>query len=65
MALDARPLTSEARSATRGTAPAVARGRGARVRQSARAAARRRVDEATLAAAVRELRTHRHARLPI
>ncbi len=33
------------------------------VRPSARAAVRRRCDEAALAAAVRELRTHRHSRV--
>ncbi|MDP1850051.1 MAG: hypothetical protein Q8K79_19855 [Solirubrobacteraceae bacterium] len=37
--------------------------RARRVRPSARAAVRRRFDEAALAAAVRELRTHRHSRV--
>jgi hypothetical protein len=63
MALDAQPLTSEARSAARPRTIAP-RGRGARVRQPARAAVRRRFDEAALAAAIRELRTHRRTGVP-
>jgi hypothetical protein len=64
MVLDARPSPLKARPL------AVPPGRGTtaerplRVRPSARAAVRRRFDEAALAAAVRELRTHRHARGP-
>ena len=65
MALDAQPSLSEARSSTTSrTAPGHGRGRAARLRQPVRAAVRRRFDEAALAAAIRELSTHRHPRVP-
>ena len=65
MASDAHPSSTEPRSATPSTVQVTpARGRSARVRQPARAAVRRRFDEAALAAAIRELRTHRHSRVP-
>jgi hypothetical protein len=65
MAFDAQPSLSEARSATTSpTAVGHGRSRSARVRQPARAAVRRRFDEAALAASIRELRTHRHSRVP-
>ncbi len=62
MALDAQPLTPGARTPTRSTATAVRRGHAAREREPVRAAVRRRFDEAALAAAIRELRTHRRSR---
>ena len=65
MAFDAHASSTEPRPATPSTSMAApARGRGARVRQPARAAVRRRFDEAALAAAIRDLRTHRHSRVP-
>jgi hypothetical protein len=54
----------EARSATSTAAAQQRRGHSARVRQPARAAVRRRFDEAALAGAIRELRTYRHSRVP-
>ncbi len=63
MAFDAHPSSSEPRSATPSTI-APGRGRSTRARQPARAAVRRRFDEAALAAAIRELRTHRPTRAP-
>lgn len=69
MAPDAQPSLSEARSEARPatTPPAAAgrgRGRSACVHEPVRAAVRRRFDEAALAAAIRELSTHRHSRVP-
>lgn len=64
MAPDAQPSLSEARSPATATATAgQRRGRTTRVRQPARAAVRRRFDEAALAAAIRELSTRRHPRV--
>jgi hypothetical protein len=64
MALDAQPSLSEARSPTTSTAAAAPRrGRSARVCEPVRDAVRRRLDEAALAAAVRELSTRRHSRV--
>ena len=62
MVLDAQPSPSTTRPATASPVPDALRGRAVRVRPAARAAVRRRFDEAALAAAVRELRTHRHSR---
>jgi hypothetical protein len=62
MAPDAQSLTPVTRTPTASSATAVRRGRGARERQLARAAVRRRFDEAALAAAIRELRTRRRFR---
>jgi len=62
MALDAQPSPPKARSTTPPLGTGAARGRTG-ARPSARAALRRRFDEAALAAAVRELRTHRHSRV--
>ena len=62
MALDAQPSPLKARPVPLPPGPAAER--PLRVRPSARAALRRRFDEAALAAAVRELRTHRHSRVP-
>ena len=69
MALDAQPSLSEARSEARSATTSLAasgrgRGRNARVRQPVRDAVRRRFDEAALAAAIRELSTHRQTRVP-
>jgi len=65
MVLDAQPLTSEVRSASGATTTATHRGHRVRMRQPRRAAVRRRFDEAALAAAIRELRTHpRRAGVP-
>jgi hypothetical protein len=61
MALDVAPLTPAARTPSGMTGAAVRRGRGAPERRR-RAAVRRRFDEAALAAAIRELRTHRRSR---
>ncbi len=62
MAFDAHPSLTEARPATTpSTAAGRERGRAAPPRP-VRAAVRRRCDEAALAAAIRELRTQRHAR---
>ena len=63
MAFDAQPSPLEARPVTTPPGPGAAAQRAIRVRRSARAAVRRRFDEAALAAAVRELRTHRHSRV--
>jgi len=62
MAFDAQPSPLEARPVTTSLGARAARGRAAAVRPSARAALRRRFDEAALAAAIRELRTHRQPR---
>jgi hypothetical protein len=64
MTHDAQSLMPGARTPTKTPAAAAPRGPATRVRRPVRAAVRRRFDEARLAAAVRELRTHRHPRLP-
>ncbi len=64
MALDTQPSSLKARPAPGSTGPAGYRGRDERRRQPVRAAVRRRFDEAALAAAIRELSTHRHTRAP-
>lgn len=63
MVLDAQPSPSRTRPATTSPGLDATRGRPGAVRRPSRAAVRRRFDEAALAAAVRELRTHRHVRI--
>ena len=63
MAFDAQPSPLKARPVTPPLGTGAACGRVVGARPSARAGLRRRFDEAALAAAVRELRTHRPSRL--
>ena len=63
MAFDAQPSRLKARPVTTLPRHGAVAERAHRVRPSARAAVRRRFDEAALAAAIRELRTHRNSRV--
>jgi hypothetical protein len=63
MALDAQPSPLKTRPLPLPPGRGATAKRPLRVRPSARAAVRRRFDEAALAAAIRELRTHRHSRV--